>query len=137
MRGSLVRRYKGSWSVVLDLGYDVEPVRAVRSGDPELDEASGPRRRRANGRSHDRGARRTASAPPRGPPAPRRARDPLKSRGLVCAGDQYDPVQGFEFVTAHQAVHQVATMCRVLGGLPQRVLRVAEATAVAAGADRC
>jgi len=28
-----------------------------------------------------------------------RARDPLKSRGLVCTGDQYDPVQGFEFVT--------------------------------------
>src|SRR5207245_11363577 len=44
--------------------------------------------------------------------------DPLKSRGLVCTGDQYDPVQGFEFVTAHQAVHQVATMCRVLGVSP-------------------
>jgi len=27
----------------------------------------------------------------------------------------YDPVPGFEFVTAHQAVHPIATMCRVLG----------------------
>src|SRR5713101_6492429 len=52
--------------------------------------------------------------PARGPPAPRRALDPLKSRGLVCAGDQYDPGQGFEFVTAHQAVHQVATQGCIL-----------------------
>src|SRR5438132_9103484 len=66
----------------------------------------------------DGGTRRTASAPPRGPPAPRRTRDPVKSRGLVCTGDEYDPGQGFEFVTAHQAVHPVATMCRVLGVSP-------------------
>ena len=26
MRGSLVQRYKGSWSIVLDLGYEVEPA---------------------------------------------------------------------------------------------------------------
>src|SRR5262245_33277927 len=26
MRGSLVQRYKGSWSVVLDLGYEVDPA---------------------------------------------------------------------------------------------------------------
>ena len=26
MRGSLVPRYKGSWSIVLDLGYEVDPV---------------------------------------------------------------------------------------------------------------
>ena len=66
----------------------------------------------------DGGTRRTASAPPRGPPAPRRTRDPVKSRGLVCTGDQYDPGQGFEFVTAHQAVYPIATMRRVLGVSP-------------------
>jgi putative transposase len=33
-------------------------------------------------------------------------------------GGQYDPVQGFEFVTAHQAVHPIATMRRVLGVPP-------------------
>lgn len=38
---------------------------------------------------------------------------PKKSRGLVCAGDHPDPVQGFEFVVAHQAVHAVAPTCRV------------------------
>ena len=36
-------------------------------------------------------------------------------------------------MTAHQAVHRIATMCRVAGRLPQRVLGVAEA---AAGATR-
>src|SRR5439155_6237153 len=71
-----------------------------------------------HGRSHDGGAGEIAPAPPRGPPAPRRTRDPVKSRGLVCTGDQYDPGQGFEFVTAHQAVHPIATMCRVLGVSP-------------------
>src|SRR4029434_6212729 len=58
------------------------------------------------------------------PPAPResyapgRAGDPKKSRGLVCAGDHLDPVQGFEFVTAHQAGHPVAALCRTLGVSP-------------------
>ena len=28
MRGSLVQRYKGSWSIVLDLGYHVDPATA-------------------------------------------------------------------------------------------------------------
>jgi putative transposase len=37
---------------------------------------------------------------------------------MICTGDQYDPVQGFEFVTAHQAVYPIATMCRVLGVSP-------------------
>jgi hypothetical protein len=30
MRGSLVQRYKGSWSVVRDLGYDVDPTTGKR-----------------------------------------------------------------------------------------------------------
>jgi integrase len=30
MRGSLVQRYKGSWSIVLDLGYQVDPVNGLR-----------------------------------------------------------------------------------------------------------
>jgi len=30
MRGSLVQRYKGSWSVVLDLGYDVDPATGTK-----------------------------------------------------------------------------------------------------------
>src|SRR5713101_8419891 len=30
MRGSLVQRYKGSWSVVLDLGYQVDPATGTR-----------------------------------------------------------------------------------------------------------
>src|SRR5262249_13389979 len=41
-----------------------------------------------------------------------------KSRGLVREGDHLDPIQGFEFVTAHQAGHPVLTMCRVLGVSP-------------------
>jgi transposase-like protein len=42
-------------------------------------------------------------------------RDSGKSRGLVRSGDRKDPVRIFEFVSAHQAQHRVATMCRVLG----------------------
>jgi len=35
--------------------------------------------------------------------------------GLVCPGDRLDPRHGFECVKAHQAVHRVATQCRILG----------------------
>ncbi|HEY3216550.1 MAG TPA: IS3 family transposase [Candidatus Eisenbacteria bacterium] len=38
-----------------------------------------------------------------------------KSRGLVRAGDRLDPVRGFEFVSAHQAVYPIAAQCQVLG----------------------
>ncbi len=38
--------------------------------------------------------------------------------------------RAFEFVSEHRAVHAVATMCRVLGGLPQRVLRVSKSFSV-------
>ena len=67
---------------------------------------------------------------------PRRTGDPKKSRGLVCQGDRLDPIQGFEFVTAHRATHRLATLCRVLGVLPQRVLCVAAAAAVGARPGR-
>jgi hypothetical protein len=38
-----------------------------------------------------------------------------KSRGLVCTGDRHDAVATFEFVKGYQAMHGIATMCRVLG----------------------
>jgi putative transposase len=50
----------------------------------------------------------TSSFPPK-----RQAR--RKSRGLVSAGDHLDPIQGFEFVTARQAIYPVAALCRTLG----------------------
>jgi putative transposase len=34
---------------------------------------------------------------------------------LVRAGDELDPVEGFQFMKANQAAHPIATMCRVLG----------------------
>jgi putative transposase len=43
------------------------------------------------------------------------ARDPLKSRGLVCQREGRDTEALFGFVKANQAHHRVATMCRVLG----------------------
>ena len=45
------------------------------------------------------------------------ARDPLKSRGLVRSGDDAIPPE-FRFVSAHQAVYPIATLCRVLGVSP-------------------
>src|SRR5208337_2640706 len=57
----------------------------------------------------------------------RRARDFVKSRGLVRHGDRLSAVTAFQFVSAHQAMHGVATMCRVLGvstsaGVPNDIL---------------
>jgi hypothetical protein len=40
--------------------------------------------------------------------------DSHHSRGLVRSGDRQDPARIFEFVSAHQAEHRVATQCRVL-----------------------
>jgi putative transposase len=34
---------------------------------------------------------------------------------LVRAGDELDPVEGFQFMKANQAAHSIATMCRMLG----------------------
>ena len=45
-------------------------------------------------------------------------RYPLKSRGLVCSGDERDPIEGFRFVSENQAVFPIATMCRLLGVSP-------------------
>jgi transposase-like protein len=39
------------------------------------------------------------------PGAARRARDTIKSRGLVCSGDRLDAVAACEFVSANQAMH--------------------------------
>ena len=63
-------------------------------------------------------ARRAQPAAAREPAAAAGARDPLKSRGLVRSGDEHDPTEGFRFVSAHQAVYPIATMCRVLGVSP-------------------
>jgi putative transposase len=41
-----------------------------------------------------------------------------KSRGLVRSGDRRDAVAAFAFVGANQAMHGIATMCRVLGVSP-------------------
>ena len=39
----------------------------------------------------------------------------VKSRGLVRHGDRLSAVTAFQFVSANQAMHGVATICRVLG----------------------
>lgn len=55
---------------------------------------------------------------PRDQTAQGRAGDLGKSRGMARAGDRFDPVQGFEFLKANQAVHGVVAMYRVLGVSP-------------------
>ena len=47
--------------------------------------------------------------------ATRGARDSKKIRGLVRPGSEPDAAEAFRFVKAHQAVHCVRTMCRLLG----------------------
>src|SRR5680860_241955 len=47
------------------------------------------------------------------------ARSCQKPRLRCRQGDRLDPIQGFEFVGAHQAAYPVVTQCRVLGGLQQ------------------
>ena len=68
--------------------------------------------------------------------APRRAGHPPKSRGLVRPGDQLAPVQGFEFVKAHQADAPRRHRVPGAGRLRQRVLRVAVSPALGAGPGR-
>ena len=65
------------------------------------------------------------------------AGDPLKSRGLVRSGDEHDPTEGFRFVSEHQADYPIATHVPAAGCLPQRLLCVDEAAAVAACRDGC
>src|SRR5262245_3934001 len=93
-------------------------ARAVGRGHSQLGDPSRPRRRPAGRRGDLGGARGAASPASRESRAAGRARDPTKSRGLVCQGDHVDPVQGFEFVKANQADHPCATMCRILGVSP-------------------
>jgi hypothetical protein len=42
----------------------------------------------------------------------------ILSRGLVCSGDEYDPIEGFRFVSENQAAFPIATTCRLLGVSP-------------------
>ena len=49
----------------------------------------------------------------------------VKSRGLVRTGDRRDPTEVFEFVSAHQAVYPVRSMCRVLEVSTSGYLRLA------------
>ena len=54
-----------------------------------------------------------------------------KSRGLVRSGDRLASAQGiFEFVSANQAHYPIATMCRLLGVLRQRLSCLAPPAAV-------
>jgi transposase len=41
-----------------------------------------------------------------------------KAGGLVCSGDECDPAEGFRFVSDHQAMYPIATMCRLMGVSP-------------------
>lgn len=42
----------------------------------------------------------------------------VKSRGVVCSGNQFDPRQAFEFVKSYHANYSVTTLCRVLDVSP-------------------
>src|ERR1700720_4934081 len=79
-----------------------------------MGQAGRTRRRSAQRWADDRGARRAQPAAAREPGAARRARDTIKSRGLVRDGDRCGAVTAFEFVSANQASYRTATMCRVL-----------------------
>jgi transposase len=72
----------------------------------------------------------------REPRAARRARDTIKSRGLVRDGDRLGGVAAFQFVSANQAMYKIATICRVLGVSPSGYHGMAEAAAIGAGACR-
>ena len=94
-----------------ELGRQFEPsAQSIRNWLKQADRDDG---RRADGLTARSGRKCAACAGGQGPP--RRAGHPPKSRGLVRPGDQLAPVQGFEFVRAHQGTHRVATVCRVLG----------------------
>src|ERR1700730_5427527 len=79
-----------------------------------MGQAGRTRRRSAQRWADDRGARRAQPAAAREPGAARRARDTIKSRGLVRDGDRLGAVTAFQFVNANQASYEIATMCRGL-----------------------
>src|ERR1700730_14102660 len=74
-----------------------------------MGQAGRTRRRSAQRWADDRGARRAQPAAAREPGAARRARDTIKSRGLVRDGDRLGAVTAFQFVNAHQAIYGVAS----------------------------
>jgi transposase len=80
------------------------------------------RRRPRRQRVDDGGARGTHPAPARESPAQAREGYPLKSRGLVCSGDEHDPIEGYRFVSENQAAFPIATHVPAAGCLPQRLL---------------
>ena len=47
--------------------------------------------------------------------ADHRKQNIVKSRGVVCSGNQFDPRQAFEFVKSYHADYSVTTLCRILG----------------------
>jgi transposase-like protein len=61
------------------------------------------------------GARGAQAAAPREPVAEARARDSLKSHGLLRNGERRDLEARFGFVKVNQATHSVGKMCRFLG----------------------
>src|SRR2546425_458881 len=92
----------------------VTRVRAVGPGDSQLGQTDGARRRNPQRRPEDRRARRTGAAAAGEYAAKGRARDPVKSRGLVRAGGREEVEKIFFFVSAHQAMFSIRAMCRVL-----------------------
>src|SRR3974390_507040 len=74
--------------------------------------------RPARGMPDESGTRGAQPAQAGEPPAQAREGYPLKSRGLVCSGDEHDPIEGFRFVSENQAAFPIATMCRLLGVSP-------------------
>src|SRR3974390_25373 len=74
--------------------------------------------RPARGMPDESGTRGAQPAQAGEPPAQAREGYPLKSRGLVCSGDEHDPIEGFRFVSENQAEFPIATMCRILGVSP-------------------
>src|SRR3990170_8472816 len=93
------------------------PGGLVRVAAP-LDQTSGSRRRPPQRWPDDRRARGTAPPAPRESCLARGAGDPPKSRGLLRPGDRPEAPAVFGFVGQEKAVHDIATMCRVLGVSP-------------------
>ena len=97
------------------LAREFEPTaQAIRNWVKQADRDEGKRARWAD----DRGAGGAAAAAARESPL-REEREILKKAAAWFARETGSiPSNGFEFVSAHQAEHPVATMCRVLGVSP-------------------
>ena len=99
------------------LAKEFEPTaKSIREWVAQLDRDEG---RREDGlTSAERGARRVGAPAAREQAAQAEARNPLKSRGLVCSGDGCDPVEGFQFMSANRTVYPIIAMSRLLGVSP-------------------